>query len=49
MPQVNEFRDRYKDELNVVAVHMPRSENDLSIELVKQTAEEQNTALHSRF
>jgi thiol-disulfide isomerase/thioredoxin len=40
MPQVNEFRDRYKDKLNVVAVHMPRSENDLDIELVKKVAEE---------
>jgi len=40
MPQVNEFRDRYQHELNVVAVHMPRSEKDLDIELVKQTAEE---------
>ncbi|MBB6284004.1 TlpA family protein disulfide reductase [Geobacillus subterraneus] len=40
MPQVNEFRDRYKDKLNVVSVHMPRSERDLDIELVKKTAEE---------
>ncbi|KXG10386.1 Thiol-disulfide oxidoreductase YkuV [Anoxybacillus sp. P3H1B] len=40
MPQVNEFRNRYKDVLNVVAVHMPRSERDLDIDLVRRTAEE---------
>ncbi len=39
MPKVNEFRDKYKDELNIVAVHMPRSENDLPLELVKENAE----------
>jgi thiol-disulfide isomerase/thioredoxin len=42
MPQVNEFRDQYKDKLNVVAVHMPRSENDLNIEEIKKVAEEHN-------
>ncbi|UQD51545.1 TlpA family protein disulfide reductase [Bacillus methanolicus] len=40
MPQVNQFRDEYKDKLNVVAVHMPRSENDLDIEDIKKVAEE---------
>ncbi|WLR52145.1 TlpA disulfide reductase family protein [Bacillus tianshenii] len=40
MPQVNEFRDDYKDELNVVAVHMPRSEKDLDVEQVKEIAAE---------
>lgn len=40
MPQVNEFRDQYKDQLNVVAVHMPRSEDDLDLEVIKKTAEE---------
>jgi thiol-disulfide isomerase/thioredoxin len=40
MPQVNEFRDRYKEKLNVVAVHMPRSENDLNLDEVKKVAEE---------
>ncbi|MCD7035482.1 TlpA family protein disulfide reductase [Metabacillus sp. GX 13764] len=40
MPQVNQFRDDYKDKLNVVAVHMPRSEDDLDIEDIKKTAEE---------
>ncbi|MDX8359914.1 MULTISPECIES: TlpA disulfide reductase family protein [Bacillaceae] len=40
MPQINEFRDEYKDKLNVVAVHMPRSEKDLDIEKVKEVAQE---------
>ncbi|MDE3838352.1 thiol-disulfide oxidoreductase [Bacillus methanolicus] len=40
MPQVNQFRDEFKDKLNVVAVHMPRSENDLDIEDIKKVAAE---------
>lgn len=40
MPKVNEFRDEYKEELNVVAVHMPRSEKDLDLEQIKETAAE---------
>jgi thiol-disulfide isomerase/thioredoxin len=40
MPQVNQFRDDFKDRLNVVAVHMPRSENDLNIDEIKQVAAE---------
>ena len=40
MPQVNQFRDEYKDKLNVVAVHMPRSEDDTDLEAIKKTAEE---------
>ncbi|RLQ90616.1 TlpA family protein disulfide reductase [Falsibacillus albus] len=40
MPQVNQFRDEYRDQLNVVAVHMPRSEDDLNIEEIKKTARE---------
>ncbi|OIJ18713.1 thiol-disulfide oxidoreductase [Anaerobacillus alkalidiazotrophicus] len=39
MPNVNELRDKYKDQLNVVAVHMPRSEKDLNIEEINQVAE----------
>ncbi|MRX72904.1 redoxin domain-containing protein [Bacillus lacus] len=38
MPEINELRDEYEDELNVVAVHMPRSEDDLDIEVIKQMA-----------
>ena len=40
MPNINAFRDEYKDRLNVVSVHMPRSEDDLDIEKVKEVAEE---------
>lgn len=40
MPQVNEFRDAYGDKLNVVAVHMPRSEKDLNIDEIKQVAQD---------
>ncbi|OIJ13319.1 thiol-disulfide oxidoreductase [Anaerobacillus alkalilacustris] len=40
MPNVNEFRDKYKDQLNVIAVHMPRSEKDLNIEEIIQVAKE---------
>jgi thiol-disulfide isomerase/thioredoxin len=38
MPEVNELRDEYDDELNVVAVHMPRSEDDLDLNVVRQMA-----------
>ena len=40
MPNVNEFRDRYSDDLNVVSVHMPRSEKDLDLDKIKETAAE---------
>lgn len=40
MPNVNQFRDDFKDQLNVVAVHMPRSEKDLDIEEIKKIAAE---------
>ncbi len=40
MPKVNEFRDEYQDELNVIAVHMPRSEKDLDLDQVQEVANE---------
>ena len=40
MPEVNNFRDKYKGELNVVAVHMPRSEKDLDLNDIKEVAAE---------
>ncbi|MDN4526909.1 TlpA disulfide reductase family protein [Fictibacillus fluitans] len=40
MPNINKFRDDYKDELNVVAVHMPRSEKDLDLDQIKEVAKE---------
>jgi thiol-disulfide isomerase/thioredoxin len=40
MPQVNELRDKYKGKLNVMAIHMPRSEEDRNLEEIKQVAVE---------
>lgn len=40
MPQVNQFRDDFEGKLNVVAVHMPRSEDDLNLEEIKKVATE---------
>lgn len=40
MPNVNEFRDEYKDQLNVIAVHMPRSEKDLDLDQIEEVAKE---------
>ncbi|PLT28024.1 TlpA disulfide reductase family protein [Peribacillus deserti] len=40
MPQVNQFRDDFKDKLNVVAVHMPRSEDDLDMGQIEAVAKE---------
>lgn len=40
MPNINKFRDDYKGKLNVVAVHMPRSEKDLDLDQVESVAEE---------
>ena len=40
MPEVNDFRDRFKEDLNVVAVHMPRSEADLDMEQITAVAAE---------
>ena len=39
MPQVNLLRDKYSTRLNVVAVHMPRSEADTNIEKVQRAAQ----------
>ncbi|NLY80504.1 MAG: TlpA family protein disulfide reductase [Lysinibacillus sp.] len=40
MGDVNKFRDQYKGKLNVVAVHMPRSEEDLDLEKIKEVAQD---------
>ncbi|MDZ5712925.1 TlpA disulfide reductase family protein [Jeotgalibacillus haloalkalitolerans] len=39
MPDINELRDEYEDDLNVVAVHMPRSEDDLDMQVIEQVAQ----------
>ncbi|MDG5473102.1 TlpA disulfide reductase family protein [Jeotgalibacillus sp. ET6] len=38
MPDINELRDEYEDDLNVIAVHMPRSEDDLDLGVIEQVA-----------
>jgi thiol-disulfide isomerase/thioredoxin len=38
MPQINEFRDNYRGKLNVIGVHMPRSEEDLNLEEIRNVA-----------
>ncbi|GAB3808812.1 redoxin domain-containing protein [Virgibacillus kimchii] len=38
IPRVQQLRDKYKDELVVIAVHMPRSKEDLDLNLIKETA-----------
>lgn len=38
MPEVNEFRTQYKNKLNVIAVHVPRSEEDDHLDDVISTA-----------
>ncbi|MCA1062173.1 TlpA disulfide reductase family protein [Rossellomorea sp. AcN35-11] len=38
MPEINEIRDEYEDILNVVSVHMPRSEDDLNMSVIEQMA-----------
>lgn len=40
MPEVNAFRDKYKEELNVIAVHMPRSEKDMDLMDIKTIAKQ---------
>ncbi|WP_373895874.1 TlpA family protein disulfide reductase [Virgibacillus sp. CBA3643] len=41
MPKVNTFRDAYRDRLNIIAIHMPRSESDLNLDQVRIVAKEQ--------
>lgn len=40
MPEVNAFRDQYKEELNVIAVHMPRASEDTDLAKIKMIAAE---------
>ncbi len=47
MPEVNDLRDEYEDQLNVAAVHMPRSEDDLDMVLLRQWP--RDTILLSQF
>lgn len=38
MSELNQYRDYYQEKLNIISVHVPRSEHDLDIELLKKTA-----------
>jgi len=38
IPYMNSLRSRYKDRLTIIAVHMPRSEEDLNLEQIKKVA-----------
>ena len=40
MLDVNAFRDQFKEDLNIIAVHFPRSDDDLDIDLIKSSAKE---------
>lgn len=40
MPYLNNVRNRYKDRLNMIAVHMPRSEEDMNLQQIKKVAAE---------
>lgn len=40
MPDLNGLREKYKNQLNVVAVHMPRSEEDQDLETIEQVAKD---------
>lgn len=42
MPYMNNFRSRYKDRLNIMAVHMPRSEDDFDLQKIEKVAAEHN-------
>ncbi|MED4584084.1 redoxin domain-containing protein [Brevibacillus choshinensis] len=43
MPSVNEWRDKYAaNGLKVIGIHMPRSEQDMDMETIKQTIVEHN-------
>jgi len=39
MEKINYFYEAYEDKLNVVTIHMPRSEEDRNTSLIKQTAD----------
>lgn len=42
MSKLNECRDAYKGELNVIAVHMPRSKKDYDLDEVERVARNYN-------
>lgn len=43
MPQINEWREKYAaNGLQVIGIHMPRSETDTNIEAIKETVTQYN-------
>lgn len=40
IPKINQLRDDFRQNLNVIAVHLPRSEEDYNVELVKSNAQQ---------
>jgi len=38
IPRIQQLRNKYKDDLTVIAVHMPRNQKDLDMDLIQQTA-----------
>ncbi|MCM3086970.1 Thiol-disulfide isomerase or thioredoxin [Bhargavaea ginsengi] len=40
MPEVNELRDKYKEDLNVVAVHMPLTGADNDMDKIREAADQ---------
>jgi thiol-disulfide isomerase/thioredoxin len=38
MPELNQYRELYQDNLLIISVHFPRTERDLDIDLIKKTA-----------
>jgi len=42
LPELNQYRELYKDILTIISVHFPRTEHDLDIESIKKTAEQYN-------
>lgn len=42
MPELNQYRDSYQENLTIISVHFPRTENDLDIEKIKKTVADYN-------
>jgi len=40
LPHINQLSDRYQGRLHVIAVHMPRSNDDTNIKVIENTAKE---------
>lgn len=36
LSEINLFRERFEDKINIISVHMPRSEQELQVNLVKE-------------